>query len=75
MIGTVHPEIGKVDARTLPRVFSNDTRCQECGQSGLIRVALHGPGIDPSERIILEACVVQQREVLLCCPALSEQSI
>jgi hypothetical protein len=28
MIGTVHPAIGKVDARTLPRSYSNDTRCQ-----------------------------------------------
>lgn len=28
------PELGGVDARTLPRIFSNDTRCETCGQSG-----------------------------------------
>lgn len=37
MIGTVEPEVGKVDARTLPRVFTNDTRCEQC-QSPRVRV-------------------------------------
>lgn len=38
MIGAVDPGTGRVDARTLPDVFSNDTRCSRCQRSGEIRV-------------------------------------
>lgn len=32
------PEIGEVDARTLPRIFTNDTRCEACQGTRGIRV-------------------------------------
>ena len=38
MIGSVNPSAGRIDARTLPAVFSNDTRCPLCHRSGEIRV-------------------------------------
>ncbi len=38
MIGSVHPRIGQVDARSLAAVFSNHTRCATCRGHSDIRV-------------------------------------
>ena len=45
MIGSVTPGDGRIDARTLPAVFSNDTRCPNCRATSEIWV-LYDPGCE-----------------------------